>query len=613
MVSSDASSPVRGDEVKSMNDAIIHRGPDDDGMELFGQVGMGFRRLSIIDLEHGHQPMKDTADRACITFNGEVYNFKELREELRAKGYQFATSSDTEVILNMYLEYGREFASRLRGMFAFAIFDFKKNKLLMGRDHFGIKPLYYAVEGSKLIYGSEIKSLRRIHRSNELESKALDSYFSYNYILDDLSIYKGIKRLRAGHTLEVKWDKGKFNFSDEEFFSPNFNESNTLSREELIEETRVRLRETVKTHLVADVPVGAFLSGGIDSNAVLSQMIDLYPDRVKTFTIGFSEAKYNEASLAKESAKKWETDHKELILEPSSAEIIDKIVDVYDEPYADSSAIPTYFLSELAAQYVKVVLSGDGGDEFFGGYTGFQRYKKIYDQRLLLTAGRPLFKAASSVMPMKMKGRRFLQNLSKPAALAYAYSMQVNNEEKKSLFKKDVYESLMDDQASAIKVDFLKNSQSASFMSSLFELDLRTFMKDDVLVKVDRASMAHSLEVRVPLIDKEFFAFASSISPEHKIVGDTGKYLLREAIKPLVPESIYSKPKTGFTIPLFKWFKSDLDGYMKDHISYLKTIGIFKDSYINQFLDGKDLGSMATRLWPLMMFSVWHQKNISNS
>lgn len=610
MVSSDASSPVIGDEVKRMNDAIIHRGPDDDGMELFGQVGMGFRRLSIIDLERGHQPMKDTADRACITFNGEVYNFKELREELRAKGYQFATSSDTEVVLNMYLEYGRNFASRLRGMFAFAIFDFKKNKLLMGRDHFGIKPLYYAVEGIKLIYGSEIKSLRRIHSSNELESKALDSYFSYNYILDDLSIYKGIKRLRSGHTLEIKWDKGSFTFSDEEFFSPNFNELNTLSREELIEETRVRLRETVKTHLVADVPVGAFLSGGIDSNAVLSQMIDLYPDRVKTFTIGFSEAKYNEASLANESARKWGTDHKELILEPSSAEIIDKIVDVYDEPYADSSAIPTYFVSELASQYVKVVLSGDGGDEFFGGYNGFQRYKKIYDQRLLLTAGRPLFKVVSSIMPIKLKGRRFLQNLSKPAALAYAYSMQVNNEEKKSLFKKDIYESLMDDQASAIKVDLLKNSQSASFMSSLFELDLRTFMKDDVLVKVDRASMAHSLEVRVPLIDKEFFAFASSIPHEHKIVGGMGKYLLREAIKPMVSENIYNKPKTGFTIPLFKWFKSDLDDYMKDHISYLKTIGIFQDSYINQFLHGKDLGSMATRLWPLMIFSVWHQRNI---
>lgn len=607
VVYSDSNRGVNPHLVKSMIDKIIHRGPDDAGIEVNGNVGLGFRRLSIIDLESGHQPLYDINKRACVTFNGEIYNYKELRKDLFKKGYEFLTDSDTEVLLNMYLEYGRGFVKYLRGMFAFVIHDFSNQTILLGRDHFGIKPLYFYKGRNEFYFASEIKSILEVVDRVTLNCDSLDSFLSYSYTLGNQSFYREIERVESGKTLQLNWKNNSFQMNSESFFKPAFEETSKLSISDIIEQTNEQIEKTVKRHLVSDVPVGAFLSGGIDSNAVVSKMIKLYPDKVKTFTIGFRDSEYNEAIIAREAANKYGTEHHELIVEPSDVNLIDKIVETYDEPFGDSSAIPTFLVNKLASEHVKVVLSGDGGDELFGGYNTYQRLLKIYKYKNLIAAGSPLFSVMGKVWPNTLKGKRFLQSLSKSPELQYAHQLIFNKREKDFLLSKEVRNQI-GTYGYELKEEILKNSNSKTFASKLFELDLSTFMKDDVLVKVDRASMANSIEVRVPFIDVDFFNFASSIPSDKKIVNGVGKYLMREAIKNDVPESVYNKPKTGFTIPLTKWFKNDFDDYAKSNLAYLKNTGLVNNAYIDDLITKKSIGSLSTRIWPLMVFAVWHQK-----
>lgn len=598
--------------LKEMCNVMAHRGPDDEGFFLSRNIGLGFRRLSIIDLHLGHQPMTDAFEQATIVFNGEIYNYQKLKRDLEFRGRLFKTNSDTEVILNCYLEYGIEFVNSLRGMFAFAIWDKRTNKIILGRDRFGIKPLYYSLDKDRLVFASEMKSiLKGGFSKKELDWQAVDSYFSYGYILSPLSIYKDIRKLAAGHILVVETNNNNFSGTLYRYWKPEFNEDRSFSFEDYKVQIREKLDESVKAHLVSDVPVGAFLSAGIDSNAVVSMMIKSYPDRVKTFSIGFKDSKYNEAILAKKCADYYGTEHTELYLKPESADIIDKIVDFYDEPFADSSAIPTYFVSKLASESVKVVLSGDGGDEFFAGYGSYQQALKINNFRNLIEIGRPFSRFLSYAMPYSMKGKRFLYSLSKKPSQFYAYAMQVNDMEKRFLFHPDVIDNITKSPSVNIKLCSL-NKSNKDLVSRYTGMDIATYLVDDILTKVDRASMANSLEVRVPIIDHEFFELAARIPSEMKINGNTGKYIFREAIKDQIPYDVYNKPKTGFTIPINEWFADNLIDYYSESLRSAKEIGIFNPAYLKSFYKTKNLGSQITRIWPILVFSKWMERVHNN-
>jgi len=609
---SDKEKKVSKNLLEKMTSAIAHRGPDASGYHVDGNMGMGFRRLSIIDLEGGQQPMCDATGRAWVTFNGEIYNYKQIREQLLQKGYTFNTHSDTEVLLNAYLEYGNNCVDHLRGMFAFAIYDVRACKLVLGRDRFGIKPLHYLLSNTTLVFGSELKSIVESgYSKKQIDPSAVDSYFSYGYILSPLSIYKDVKKLQAGSLLVITLNNQQcFNSQLIRYWRPTFKPDFKIGYEDYKERLKDKLQETVRMHLVSDVPVGAFLSGGIDSNAVVSSMIKMVPHPIQTFSIGFGNKGFDEAVLAKKSAAIYGTQHTELYLEPGSANLLDKIVEMYDEPFGDSSVIPTYFVSKMAAQSVKVVLSGDGGDEFFGGYKDYQRLLTINKYRHFLKIGSPAFKLLSRNMPKNMKGKRFLYSLSHNPAQVHALTMEINSQEKKDFFSRDFYNQDFTTAAS-IKLNHLQSSLSGDFISKQMELDILTYMTDDILTKVDRASMANSLEVRVPLIDHEFFELAASIPSSMKISGQTGKYILREAVKNQIPDFIYNKPKTGFTVPITKWFKDDLSDYVMASLEDAKSTGIINDDYIDELLKTKNIGSLVTRIWPIIIFSAWHRKNLS--
>jgi asparagine synthase (glutamine-hydrolysing) len=608
IVNTDRNKPAEGRRIKTMIDAITHRGPDDEGIEIIGNVGLGFRRLSIVDLSNGHQPLYDAAKRACIVFNGEIYNYVEIKNQLIQRGVSFHTNSDTEVLINAYLEFGLSFVNMLRGMFAFVIYDLKKNSLVIGRDPFGIKPLYYCRTRNALHFASEIKSITSVCSDLHFNYDSMDSYFSYGFTIGKNSFYKEIERVESGQVMVFDLCNPRLESVVTQYYQPTYREDANIGFEEAVIRTQANVRAAVQRHLVSDVPVGAFLSGGIDSNIVVSQMRKLYSGDLKTFTIGFAEAEYDESRIAREAAKHYGTNHHELIVERSSSNMLEDIVSMYDEPFADSSAIPTYLVSKLASQHVKVVLSGDGGDELFGGYSSYQRMLSIARYKALINAGGWFFRQASYLWPKGVTGKRFLYNLGTPVDLQYAHHMLFDNPEKKRLFSQKTTGRIVHP-AHHFKEYILSNSQSASFPSKLFELDLKVFMKDDVLVKVDRASMANSLEVRVPFIDVDLFEYAASLPWQMKLNHNTTKFILREAFKTSFPKAVYDKPKTGFTIPISKWFRDDFDDFTKDHISYLKQTGLFSPHYLDALLNMKQLGALSSRIWPLMVFAVWHRRN----
>jgi asparagine synthase (glutamine-hydrolysing) len=594
------------ERVKLMTDEIVSRGPDDFGIHQLGQGIFGFRRLSIIDLANGHQPMVDESERVMLVFNGEIYNFLEIKKELTALGHVFRTASDTEVILKSYIEYGSDFISKLRGMFAIAIFDAKNQKFLLYRDRMGIKPLYYGILGGQLFFASELKSILKVAKSDlSIDPIALDEFFSYGYILDERSIFNEVKKVRAGEF--ITWEiSDQVAQNAKQFWQPKFEQDHSMSWNQAVEIVEGALHETVSSHLVSDVPVGAFLSGGIDSNIILSKMAQIYRDKIHTFTVGFDDEKYDESNWARLSADKWNTEHHELILSPDDLVDIEKIILQFDEPFADSSAIPTFYVSKLAASSVKVVLSGDGGDELFGGYTVYQRMLAQQSWNFLIYPLRPLFSFISNHMNPQTKGKRFLYNLSIPLDERYAKQVQINDEEKKRFYTKDWMNNLLLQDGTCKKIELFKQSSSPTFLTKMQELDLRTFMKDDVLVKVDRMSMLNSLEVRVPFIDHTFFERVSCIPDEFKVKGKIGKFILRECGKADLPYEIYSKGKTGFTIPIFKWYKGNFKLYVRARLEYLKTSKIIEPSYLDGLFENQDdLGSLSTRIWPLLVFSVW--------
>ncbi|BAV33911.1 asparagine synthase [Sulfuricaulis limicola] len=610
---------VKESSLRSMTDKIIHRGPDDEGFYVNKNVGFGFRRLSIIDLHRGHQPLCNEDGSVWIVFNGEIYNYLELRKELISKGHVFKTNSDTETIVHLYEEYGSDCVKHLRGMFAFAIWDDHKKKIFCARDHFGIKPFYYHLSGQRFIFGSEIKAVLAAENvPRELDSRALDSFFTYLYVTDDLSIYRSVKKLRPSHTLEIGLIKGVPEIKFTRYWDIRFDPDESRSEGEWCEELDDLLSESVQMQMISDVPLGAFLSGGIDSSSVVALMSRHTDNPIKTFSIGFKEAAFNELEYARAVARKYGTEHHEQIVEPESIELLPRLIGAYDEPFADSSAIPTYYVSKFARQHVTVALSGDGGDELFAGYDTYPKLSNIYKYNFLPgKVNRRLWGLVHKCIPARVTGHGLSYLLSKDRRLAGAYLSAWNQLERKQLYKPDIWRQVSENPAEKFKETIIRQSASGDFLSRMQELDMRTFMVDDVLTKVDRASMMNSLEVRVPLLDHKLAELSFRIPSRLKYKDGELKYILKKTLEKSLPASVLTHKKQGFSMPLGLWFKGSLKEYVNDRLSSTgsRLAGHVNMDYVRKVVHDHETGMRSShqKIWALLVLDAWLEQNRTSS
>ena len=596
-------------DLKRMSDVIEHRGPDDEGHYNKDNIGLVFRRLSIIDLHTGHQPLSNAHGNLWITFNGEVYNFKEERKALEKKGYTFKTNTDTEVIVNLYQEYGENCVDHLRGMFAFVIWDESKKELFGARDRFGIKPFHYYIDNDKFVWGSELKSIVAsddIKRDISLES--LDYYFAYGYTPRNQSIYSQIQKLKPGHSFVLKpYDQEKLKIKQywQVYYKPDYSKSEDYWKEALYES----LNEAVKLRMISDVPLGAFLSGGVDSSTVVALMALNSQKPIKTFSIGFKEEKYNELKYARILSNKYKTDHHEFIVEPQSIELLPNLVKAYDEPFADSSAIPTYYVSKYTREHVTVALSGDGGDELFAGYGSYDKMMMLHRKKHY---PKSLFSLANKLIPDHVHGKGMTYYLSKNKDNIGAYFNLWKDYERRKVFLPEIKSKLNNNYSENLKIDFIKNS-NGDFLTKMQQLDMQTYMVDDILTKVDRASMMNSLEARVPLIDHKFAELSFTIPSELKMKGDVKKYILKEAFSKVLPPEIISHKKQGFAVPLSIWFKGDLKEYANDSLRSSNTLyNYLEKRHVEKILNNhqKGMRDYSEKIWTLLFLNEWlHQNN----
>jgi len=598
--------PVSLDELQRMCDAMTHRGPDDDGYYLGNTVGMGMRRLSIIDLDSGRQPIHNEDLSVWVVFNGEIYNFKTLRAELQAAGHAFCTETDTEVIVHLYEQYGESCVERLRGMFAFALWDERRRTLLVARDRLGIKPLYWTEAGGRLAFGSELKVLLQLPEiERRLNYNSVSHLFSSLSTPLDESIIEGVHKLPPGHLLTAS-PQGPARVR--QYWDVRFAPEQGRDEGYFAERLRGLLEESVALHMVSDVPLGAFLSGGIDSSSVVATMARLSPRPVKTFSIGFGEPEYNELEYARAAAKRFGTDHHELVLEPDVMGVLDDLPWYLDEPFGDSSAIPTYMVSKLAARDVTVVLSGDGGDELFAGYDRYLVEQKQRTRDAIPAPLRMLAGLAARLMPEGMKGRNFLRHLALTGPRRYLDSGDLFGAHgKRKLFQHDVRRLLAGYDARALSAGLLEKADG-HWLSALQYLDLKTYLPNDILTKVDRMSMAHSIEARVPLLDHPLVEFAATIPPEMHLRGAQTKRIFKKAMEGILPPEILHRPKKGFAIPLDRWFRGTLGGFVRDLLlaPACRQRGLFDARYIERLVELNDRGrNMDLQLWTLISFELW--------
>jgi len=595
----------------AMAGALAHRGPDDAGDAHLDGCLLAARRLSIIDLDGGHQPLSGCGDRVTVVQNGEIYNHRALRDQLEARGHVFRTRCDTEVIAHAYEEWEADFVDRLRGMFALALWDRDRGGLLLARDRFGIKPLFYAAAGGRLAFASELTALAHAPGfSRELDPDAVEAFLAFNSIPAPLSAYRAARKLPPGHLLE--WGRGQLRL--ERYARPapaQAHEQRGEPAAELATEARERLRDSVRAHLIADVPVGVLLSGGIDSSAVTALAAELSSGPVATFSIGFEERSFDELELARLVARRYGTDHHELVLRPDAAELLPRIADAYDEPSGDSSALPVYLVCELAARHVKVVLSGEGGDELFGGY---QTY--VAD-RLAPIAGpparalRPLVErlpSATGRVPLDYKLKRFARAAHLPP-LERHHGF-------KEIFAPELRRELLRGRSGADPLHLYRERYAetvgATPLARLQDVDLGLYLADDLLVKTDRMSMTHSIEARVPFLDPVVADLALALPSRHKVLGPSTKRLLRRAVAPLVPPQVARGPKRGFSIPAAAWLRGPLLPFAREVLSpdQLRAAGVFDPATVARVLDrhaggGEDL---SRQLWGLMAFTLWQRR-----
>jgi asparagine synthase (glutamine-hydrolysing) len=598
-------------EIDAMRDTMISRGPDAAGTHVDRHAGLGHRRLSIIDLQGSAQPMSNEDGTVWISYNGEIYNFAELRRDLVAKGHQFRTAGDTEVIVHLYEEYGPDCVSRLRGMFAFAIWDARADTLFLARDRIGVKPLYYSLDDQAFVFGSELKALAadpHFRARREIDLEAVHSYLSFLCVPDPACIYHNARKLPAGHTLTLRGGRVELR----RYWNVTFEEREGLSEQEWSEGLLELLRESVRIRLVSDVPLGAFLSGGIDSSTVVALMAGLMGRPVKTFSIGFSEQAYNEASDARLVSDYLGTDHTELVLSPSEArDHIPRLLAHFDEPFADSSAIPTYYVSMLARQQVTVALSGDGGDELFGGYP-WRQLRPRY-QRMLSRLPRPVrtcIGRMSGAIPHRIPGSNYLRRIGIPYNRYILDAMAVFDErDRRSLYGAELSAATTGLDPYLHHLPHLPEKSDRPWTNRMMEYDLKTYLPNDILTKVDRMSMLASIEAREPLLDHQLVEFAARIPSSLKIRNGIAKYILKRAISPYLPPEVLAKRKRGFSVPIETWLRNELREDVLDTLRGAGRHGLFDmrgiDSLTDALFRGDD--SRNQQVWTLYAFEVWYR------
>jgi asparagine synthase (glutamine-hydrolysing) len=605
--------PAQRSLVQSMCDEIRHRGPDDEGFHLDRGCAIGMRRLSIIDLTTGHQPMSNEDGSVWIVFNGEIYQYQELRADLMARGHQFQTASDTETIIHLYEQEGVEGLKRLRGMFAFAIWDSRRERLLLARDRFGKKPLYYAVLPTGIYFGSELSCLRTAGVPLETDPEALRLYFQFNYIPDPMTAYRAIRRLGAGEWLTYERgtvQKGRYwQVPVSAATAPA-----GLTHAEAVVRVREKFDEAVRIRMIADVPLGAFLSGGIDSSSVVASMARQSPDPIKTFSIGFEESRFNELPYARMVADQYATEHHEIVVRPDSIEIIGKFIKHFGEPFADCSAIPTFIVSEFAARSVKVALSGDGGDELFGGYTSLREAQRLSYLDRVPRSLRLLMSWVSARLPYFAYGKNFLHTMGRPSGLDRYFAFNYAPYHMRSrLLRPDWMLPAESGFLARILPQYVL-PESAGTLSQLMYWEETANLTGDMLVKVDRMSMANSLEVRSPFLDHELAELAATLPHEWRIAGGKGKRIVLDALGDRLPPALLDRPKWGFDVPLADWFRGSLREFLRDHVTSAAFLdrGIVSPDFLHTLLEEHDAGRRDNSqwLWSLLVLSLWfHEIN----
>lgn len=616
-------SPVSAGLVDAMRDLQVHRGPDSQGTWTDGPVGLGFRRLAIIDLtDCGAQPMSNEDGTVVIAFNGEIYNFQALRAELVAKGHTFRSHSDTEVIIHLYEEMGPRVVERLRGMFAFAVWDARERRMLLARDRVGKKPLFYHVGSQGIAFASEVRSLfadPRVPRTPDYT--AIHHYLTYQYVPSPWSAFEGVNCLPPGHVMVVRDDGTQ---TIERYWKLDYSDKVSISEGDAIDRVTEIIMEATRLRMIADVPLGAFLSGGVDSSVVVAAMAMQSSDPVKTFTVGFREQAYNEAPYARQVAERYGTEHTELTVEPDAIDVLPKLVWHYGNPFADSSALPSYYVAEMTRRYVTVALNGDGGDESFGGYMRYVNWMSMrgFDAvpASIRDALRHLVPPPKGLPsgPFTRKARRATELfLGGPEARYAEFMSYFTNRDKALLYTPEFLERTRE----ADSVDLLRATWAGvsgrTDVDRLLGSDVATYLPDDLLVKVDIATMANSLEARSPLLDQELMEFAARLPDSYKVRGDETKYLLKRVAERLIPREVIYRPKMGFGVPLVDWFRGELAGYVSDVLLDPVSIdrGLFRRDTVERFLRGHREGTAdySYRIWALLMLELWFRTYIDRS
>jgi asparagine synthase (glutamine-hydrolysing) len=608
--------------LQRMNDSQHHRGPDEGSVHIEPGVGFGHRRLSIIDIATGQQPLFNEDGSVVIVFNGEIYNYQELIPELQALGHVFHTKSDTECIVHAWEQWGEDCVLRLRGMFAIALWDRNRQTLFMARDRLGVKPMHYALlDDGLLVFGSELKSiLAHPKLRRELDPLAIEEYFALGYVAEPRTVFKQALKLPPGHLLSIK--RGEPLRAPREYWDVRFTLNNTISEADALAELNQRLTESVRLRMIAEVPLGAFLSGGVDSSAVVQAMAGLSSGPVNTCSIGFDDPQFNESEFAQKVASRYATNHRLETVVSDDYDLIDTLARLYDEPYADSSAIPTYRVSQLARKHVTVALSGDGGDEMFGGYRRYRMHLMEEKLRGSLPASirQPLFGLLGRVYPKAdwaprvLRAKTTFEGMARDSVEAYFHSVSIlRGPMRERLFSNKLKSELGGYNARQV---FQRHAARHASLAGTDDplalvqyLDIKTYLVGDINTKVDRASMAHSLEVREPLMDHQLVEWLATLPSSLKIQGNEGKALLKKAMEPRLPHDVLYRPKMGFSVPLARWFRGPLKQRVRDAVlgERIAGTGWFNATYLQHLVDNHQSGisDYSAPLWTLLMFDAF--------
>ncbi|AIF68262.1 asparagine synthase (glutamine-hydrolysing) [Terribacillus saccharophilus] len=590
------------DKFKQQNNIITHRGPDDEGYYHDEHVSFGFRRLSIIDIEAGVQPLSYDDERIWMVFNGEIYNYVELREELLKKGAEFKTESDTEVIAAMYHTYGTEAFKELRGMFSILLWDKEKKTLFGARDPFGIKPLFYKETDDEIFFASEKKSITLLEESETVDTEALQHYLSYQYVPEPFTMTEGIKKVEPGHYfVKREGEPIEFHRYWHATFSPKI-----MDKQAWITRIQDVLHDSVSKHMRSDVPVGSFLSGGIDSSIIVAIAKQFNPN-LKTFSVGFEREGFSEVDVAKETAEKLGVENYSHIITPEEyLEKLPKIMWHMDDPLADPSAVALYFVAREASKHVTVVLSGEGSDELFGGYNIYREPESLRMFDSIPGPAKALLARVAKILPEGVRGKSFLERGTTPLKDRYIGNAKMFEDADKLKLLKTYNDAVHYQQITA---PLYENVKKESLVDQMQYIDIHTWMRGDILLKADKMTMAHSLELRVPFLDKEVFRVAREIPEDLKIANNTTKSLLREAVEGIVPDHVLHRKKLGFPVPMRHWLKNELNGWAKTLIHESQTDHLLHKDYILNLLDAhcQGKGDYSRKIWTVLAFMLWHQ------